>query len=115
MCPAPVAPLVVGGLWPAVSSGALRRTGDGGINFEEFEQWFMGQGQEAQERLYVVYYKAADGQQAETTMDQLPQLLAGGSITEQTIIWMDGCGWSTPGLCLLISGLRPGNVAGCEW
>ena len=41
--------------------------------------------------MYIVYYKALDGEQAETTLDQLPKLLESGAITEETIIWMDGC------------------------
>ena len=65
--------------------------GSGDVDFDEFAHWFFRQNQESQERLYIVYYKALDGEQAETTLDQLPKLLESGAITEETIIWMDGC------------------------
>ena len=65
--------------------------GSGDVDFDEFAHWFFQQNQESQERMYIVYYKALDGEQAETTLDQLPKLLESGAITEETIIWMDGC------------------------
>ena len=67
----------------------LDTEGDGTVDFGEFESWFAQQEVAAQERMYVVYYKAPDGQQAETTLAQLPALLGSGTITDQTIIWMD--------------------------
>ena len=67
----------------------LDTDGDGTVDFGEFEAWFQQQELAAQECMYVVYYKAPDGQQAETTLAQLPALLGSGTITDQTIIWMD--------------------------
>ena len=49
----------------------------------------------AQEHLYVVHYESAAGVVSETTMDQLPQLLAAGTIKQNTRVWMDGMeGWT---------------------
>ena len=48
-----------------------------------------------QEHLYVVHYESAAGGVSETTMDQLPQLLAAGTIKQNTRVWMDGMeGWT---------------------
>ena len=48
-----------------------------------------------QEHLYVVHYESAAGVVSETTMDQLPQLLAAGTIKQNTRVWMDGMeGWT---------------------
>jgi Ca2+-binding EF-hand superfamily protein len=68
----------------------LDANGDGSVDFGEFEAWFMRQEQDSQERMYVVYYKARNGGQEETTLGKLPDLMASGAITQDTIIWMDG-------------------------
>ena len=64
--------------------------GDVDITFDQFEAWFDKQDGAAQEAMHVVFYKAKSGEQAETTLDKLPDLLASGEITDSTIIWMDG-------------------------
>lgn len=72
-------------------------SGDGQIDFDEFEAWFFKYASTSeQEQLYVVYYESParaheeHGQVCETTLDRLPQLLAYGVITAHTRVWMDG-------------------------
>lgn len=57
--------------------------GDGTVDFEEFKAWFFKQDMAAQERIVVVHYQDHSGAAAETTMDKLPSLLAGGGDHEQ--------------------------------
>ena len=57
------------------------------VSFQAFEAWWEQQELEAQQRLYAVFYRSKDGEQQETTLSSLPDLLASGAIDEDTIIW----------------------------
>ena len=83
----------------------------GDVDFDEFSVWFMKQDTTKQEGLYAhtcdvcsfftpdataaatritVYYQAADGSKAQTTMAGVPELRASGAINARTLVWIEG-------------------------
>ena len=81
-----------------VTMAEIDEDGNGEVDFDEFRNWFFIQDATAQESMVVVYYRASDGSQAETTLAGLPSLFADGTVGEETLIWMDGMdGWDQLG------------------
>ena len=79
----------------------------GDVDYEEFTAWFTQQGEEAQGKLFVVYYRTQDGAQEETTVGELPTLMASGAVDEDTIIWADGLAeWTSLGVARQQTGLE---------
>ena len=89
---------------------AMDTDGSGDVDFDEFSVWFMKQDTTKQEGLYAhtcecsfftpdataaatritVYYQAADGSKAQTTMAGVPELRASGAINARTLVWIEG-------------------------
>ena len=58
---------------------------------ELFTRWFFRDGASGDASASKpLFYRSRQGSQVETTVGQLPLLLAGGEITEATIVWADG-------------------------
>ena len=69
----------------------LDSDGNGLVDYDEFTQWFWKEApEEDRQNILVVYYESARGDVLETTMSELPNLLANGTIRRSTKVWVDG-------------------------
>ena len=60
------------------------------VGREAFKRWFFQLDQEDQNRVFMVHYYTADGTEKMTDMRSLMGLLADGSVTPETMVWLDG-------------------------
>eukprot|EP01043_Picozoa_sp_COSAG02_P015456 COSAG02_NODE_660_length_18763_cov_116.476425_7_plen_2551_part_00 len=59
------------------------------VDFDSFKQWFFQLDQDDQQAVYIVHYATTSGEKS-TNLKALIQLVAEGTITPETMVWLDG-------------------------